>query len=178
MLDQLPADAPLGIRSIMEQCLRYNRDERPSMESVFLQLQQLADDVESAGGDGSTPTTAAAYLAQNESGLSLGVAHHPPSLLKQTKRTLQVYGPPLAFVAGAVVLGVAVAGAVSLWRSHVKSRTEIDTVKLLATLVPQDKPVVALDPGVGMIKRTVLVTEEPLMLRFFRFWNKIIPPPF
>ena len=132
VLNQLPADAPLGIRSIMEQCLRYNREERPSMESVFQQLQQLAVEVESARGDGT------ASPALHESGL-----------LKQTKRAVQVYGSRFAFIAGAVVLGVAVAGAVSLWRSHVKSRPGIDTVKLLAPLLPQDHP------GVSVIKPTL-----------------------
>ena len=177
---QLPGDLHSTIRDIIERCIAFNKDDRPTMQEVFKWLHELRARVVVADAHTTGTDSATSFGSLPLSTLTPAPVPKRYKLWNRIRKAAPAIAVPVALLCGIVVIGVAAGGIRQLLLRYRPSQ-ELDTLKLLAVrapnpyYIPPYNPIEALQ---AVVPKTGQRVVEPVILQYLRFWNKVLPPPF
>jgi hypothetical protein len=172
VVSQLPADVNPTIAALIESCVRFNREDRPTMEVVHSQLERLHAELLAYGDDMATTLYTTASVAS-----PVPVNGTPIPLMKRVKRSVRMISAPSGAVLGIVAMSLA---GLALFRmASTYKPAGLDLLKILETKVPDPFEVPPYNPNpAARVDMTMIPKQEPVLLQLLRMWNKMMPPPF
>lgn len=172
VVSQLPADLHPTIAALIENCVRFSRDDRPSMEAVHAKLESLHSELLAYGDDIASTLYTTAFVNSPVTADSTQIP-----FMKRAKRKIRAIAAPSGAVIGIAAVSLA---AVALYRmASAYKPQELDLLKILETKVRDPFEIPPYNPSLAAhVDMTMIPKQEPVLLQLLRMWNKMMPPPF